>query len=73
MATVMIVVLSISQLEQPHSLYLAEDVTEEEGECGIFTHPSIFNCSYLQFSSIEYTHMCKCYGFHCNHIGKGLI
>ena len=38
----MIVVHSISQLEQPHSLYLAEDVTEEEGECGIFTHTSIF-------------------------------
>ena len=38
----MIVVHSISQLEQPHSLYLAEDVTEEEGECGIFSPTSKF-------------------------------
>lgn len=26
------------QLEQPHSMYLAEDANEEEGECGMFYH-----------------------------------
>ena len=39
------------QLEQPHSMYLAEDANEEEGECGMFYHGRSITVNFNTHSS----------------------